>query len=183
MKATDLKLVPLSHPAVRRKAEEIKEITPEIKALAEKMFVLMQENNGVGLAAPQVGHAIQLVVMEYEPETQSRAESGEHKAERIPRTVLINPKNISSSDTKTEDEEGCLTTPNIYGPVERALEIEIEALNLKGQKIRFKARGFFARVIQHELDHLNGILFLDRVGDPKKLYSYLPKNKKEPPKV
>jgi len=169
-----LKLVSLSHPAIRQGTGEVKEITPEIETLVQKMFITMKENRGIGLAAPQVGIPLRLAVMEYEPKEQVSGSAGKRvsQEERVPKTILINPKVISVSNRQAEDEEGCLTTPDVYGPVKRAEEVVVETMDLTGKKIRIKAKGFFARVLQHELDHLKGIIFIDRVGDPGKLYTY-----------
>ena len=172
----NLQLVPLSHPAVRRKAEAVKEITLEIKQLAEKMFSVMKEHEGVGLAAPQLGIPLQLIVMEYLPASEKEREKKKAGApkEKIPRTVLINPK-LTSAQGEVEEDEGCLTTQGIYGPVKRAKVVQVEGLNLEGEKVTIKATGLFARVLQHELDHLQGIIFIDRVGNPDQLYTYVPK--------
>lgn len=167
MKNEPLKLVDLNSPVVHRRAAEIPAVTSEITALAEEMFKIMKANKGIGLAAPQVGVSLQLAVIAHEPDKD------EPKEERIPKTVLINPKIISASKEQVEEEEGCLSVPSIYGPVKRSAEIVVETLNPQGKKIIIKAKGLMARVLQHEIDHLSGMLFIDRVGDPSRLYTYV----------
>lgn len=136
------------NPVLKRRSEEVKEITPEIKELALAMMETMAVSQGFGLAAPQVGELKRLIVI-----------LGEEKPQ-----VLINPK-ILSSGKKTEIlEEGCLSFPKFFLKIKRPKEVEVEFLNLQGEKITVKAAGMLARVIQHEIDHLNGILIIDRVG-------------------
>jgi len=133
---------------LRGKSEEIKEITPEIMSLGFDMVETMVASQGLGLAAPQVGELKRLIVIE-----------GEEKPQ-----ILINPK-ILNSGSKTEIlEEGCLSFPELFLKIKRPKEIEVEFRNLQGEKIKVKATGMLARVIQHEIDHLDGILILDKIG-------------------
>jgi peptide deformylase len=155
-----LKLAKLGNPIVRRAAEAIpKEAvgSPEIQRLIDDMFQTMHENDGVGLAAPQISISKQLAVIEL-----SHPARGDKP---IPKTVLINPRILSSSKTKIEDWEGCLSINDLRGRVPRFEWLDVEAINRKGEKIKFHAEGFFARVIQHECDHLSGKLFIDRMQD------------------
>jgi peptide deformylase len=145
-----MNVVRLGDEILRKKAEPVGEITDEIRELAREMFVTMQEEDGVGLAAPQVGRSIRLFVV--------KADDG------VERT-FINPQIIQTSQELCGYEEGCLSIPKTYEEVLRPERITIQARNEKGRRITLEADGFLARVIQHEYDHLDGILFIDRI-DP-----------------
>jgi peptide deformylase len=156
----NLKLPRLGDPVLRKSTEAIPKETitsSGIQRLIDDMFQAMHDNDGVGLAAPQVGISKQLAVIELANPSRS------DKA--IPKTVLINPKIIACSNTLIEDWEGCLSINDMRGKVPRFEWVDLEALNRKGEKIKFHAEGFFARVIQHECDHLIGKLFIDRMPD------------------
>lgn len=129
-------------------AEPIPSVTPKIVKLASDMFDTMLEYEGVGLAAPQVGVSKRIFVL-CQPE-QAR------------QMCLINPV-IVESDGREVGEEGCLSLPSVYADVPRATQLRVQALNEKGEAMDFRAEGLLARIIQHELDHLNGVIFLDRV--------------------
>jgi len=132
---------------LRKKCEEVKDITPEIKELGWDMVETMQEKEGVGLAAPQVGETKKVIVVQAEKPL-----------------VFFNPK-ITKKTKKTETaEEGCLSFPGLWLNVKRARGVEVEAINQNGEKIKIAMEGFPARIFQHEIDHLNGILFIDRIG-------------------
>jgi len=134
-----------NNPLLHQRAKKIKKITPEIRQLILDMQETLKKHRGLGLAAPQVGYLIKLIITA-EPWS----------------LVLINPK-ITKTSLETEIlEEGCLSLPNICLPIERSKEVIVEALNQKGKKIKLIARNLLARVIQHEIDHLNGILITDR---------------------
>lgn len=139
------------HALLHQKLSKINPITSEIAALAEEMKRKMVQWEGVGLAANQVGKNLQLFVI-----LESLAEEN-----KLP-TVFINPEITEYSPETDEQEEGCLSLPGYFFLVPRAKKIKIKALDLNGRKIRFKARGFLARVLQHETDHLNGLLIKDR---------------------
>jgi len=132
--------------------------------------VLNSSPVAVALAAPQIGISKAIVVTGYK--------SQDKKAEKIPELVLINPQTIETSKEKIKDEEGCLSLMDeeIRGEVERAKNIILEARDEKGKIKKIKAKGFFARVLQHEIDHLNGVLFVDR-ADPSTIYKV--KNEKK----
>ncbi|MFP4172203.1 MAG: peptide deformylase [Candidatus Hydrogenedentota bacterium] len=129
-------------------ADPIPSVTPKIMKLANDMFDTMLEYEGVGLAAPQVGVSKRIFVL-CEPE----------QAQQM---CLINPV-IMESDGREVGEEGCLSLPSIYAEVPRAARLRVQAINEKGEHLDFRAKGLLARIIQHELDHLNGVIFLDRV--------------------
>lgn len=136
------------NPILRKKSQEIAEITPEIKRLILDMQETMKAAKGVGLAAPQVGQNIRLCLI---------------NTEKGP-LALLNPK-ITWKSLRTEtEEEGCLSCPNVWLPVKRSKIVYVKALSEDGQSLSFKAKGLFARVIQHEFDHLDGILIVDKKG-------------------
>ncbi|MFH1462284.1 MAG: peptide deformylase [bacterium] len=154
---TMLEIKKYPNSVLRKKSKEVKEITSETKKLVEDMMQVMEKEKGVGLAAPQVGVSERIIVV--------RAEEGPK--------VFINPQIIKKSKEKEIGEEGCLSFPHIFLKIKRAKEIEVAALNLQGEKIRVEVRDFLARVFQHEIDHLNGILLIDHISFYKKLWVLL----------
>jgi peptide deformylase len=124
------------------------------------MFETMQEYQGVGLAAPQVHVGLRLFVAGFPPRRRSDEDEDE---DRMPQMTLINPEIAVVGTATAEDWEGCLSIPDIRGRVPRALEIEVKAYDRRGRKVTRHAKGFSARVIQHETDHLDGVLFFDRM--------------------
>lgn len=144
----------LGDPALREKAGEVEQVGDEIRRLAEDMFETMYAAEGIGLAAPQVGVNRRLFVMDTrDPEIEPRA--------------LINPVIIERSGSE-RGEEGCLSLPGLVGEVERSASIVVEALDLQGEPIRIEASGLHARCIQHEIDHLDGVLFIDHLSPLKR---------------
>lgn len=132
---------------LRLKAKKIDKVTPEIERLILDMEQTMKTEKGVGLAAPQVGQSISLCLI---------------STEKGP-LALINPQILWKSLGKDIEEEGCLSCPNIWGLVKRSKSIFLMAEDKNGQKFSFRAKGFLARVIQHEIDHLKGILIIDKL--------------------
>ena len=157
-----LKVTRLGHPVIRTPTEAVpKEAIPsaEMQRFIDDMVETMREHDGVGLAAPQVHVPKQVAVIEV---VDNRRYPGEGP---IPLTVLINPRILAASKKQLVDWEGCLSVKELRGRVPRAESLDVEAYNRKGERVRFQARGFFARVIQHECDHLAGKVFLDRMPD------------------
>ncbi|TSC95937.1 MAG: peptide deformylase [Parcubacteria group bacterium Athens1014_10] len=134
-------------PILKQKGEIVKKVNTEIKKLASKMLATMYQNQGLGLAAQQVGVAKRILVCDI----------GEGPL------VLINPK-ICGKKGKVSMEEGCLSFSGLFVEVKRAKEVVVKFLDLEGKKIKIRAKDLLARVLQHEIDHLDGILFIDRVG-------------------
>eukprot|EP00571_Detonula_confervacea_P013148 CAMPEP_0172310326 /NCGR_PEP_ID=MMETSP1058-20130122/11426_1 /TAXON_ID=83371 /ORGANISM="Detonula confervacea, Strain CCMP 353" /LENGTH=266 /DNA_ID=CAMNT_0013023121 /DNA_START=56 /DNA_END=856 /DNA_ORIENTATION=+ len=160
IEGTDLRVLKYPHPALRAPNEEIpmEELTgpgSEISEIAKEMFLVMYGTVGVGLAAPQVGINKRLMVYN---------ESGDSK-KWMQETVMVNPKIVEFSEAKDVDEEGCLSFPEMGGDVERSKWIKVEAQNLKGKKIKKKFKGWEARIFQHEYDHLDGIVYVDRLTE------------------
>lgn len=166
-----LKVVKYGSPVLRKKGAQIEGITPEIKKLVGDMFETMYAYKGVGLAAQQVGHALQLTVIDVRGVTD-RPSSLELKgkpadvADFMP-LVLINPE-LSPVGDPAAGPEGCLSFPEIFGEITRPQFVDVKALNEKGKPIEFRAGGLLSRAIQHEWDHLQGILFIDRMDKKTK---------------
>ncbi len=138
------------NPILREKSEEIKDPTdPKIKQLILDMTKTLRANQGLGLAAPQVGVNVRLCIIEIENEL----------------FVLINPEIKNESDEKIIAEEGCLSFPGKFMPVERSKRVKVKAIDASGKSQIIRARGLFARALQHEIDHLNGELFIDKVTE------------------
>ena len=161
-----LEIVKYGHPVLRKKGAKIDSITPEIKKLIADMLETMRERHGVGLAAQQVGRALQLTVVDVR-EVQDRPstlELGGKPADvnEIMPLVLINP-DIKPSGEPVASGEGCLSFPEIYAEISRPGLVDVKALNEKLKPVEFRAGGLLSRAIQHEVDHLNGILFIDRM--------------------
>jgi peptide deformylase len=147
---------------LRQKAAPIAEISDDIRQLAADMHETMAEEAGVGLAAPQIGQQIRLIVI------QIPAGYGEDIDEDV-KLTLINPE-IVKAGGRDVDLEGCLSFPDLVGPVERYTWAIVRGLDADGEKVRFRARGILARVLQHEIDHLDGVLFFDRMESVAMLF-------------
>ena len=161
-----LPIVKFGDPMLRTKGKAIEKITPEIKRLINDMFDTMHDAAGVGLAAQQVGQALQLTIIDLRavkdrPSTMEIAGKPVDVAAHMP-LVLINPKVIPFGNP-AKGPEGCLSFPEIYTDITRPESVEVEAINAEGNPIRFKAGGLLSRAVQHEVDHLNAILFIDRM--------------------
>jgi len=142
----------LGSPVLRQRAHEVAAVDEGVRALVADLFDTMRAANGVGLASNQIGVARRVAVVSVEGQ-------GEH--------ALVNPVIVEAAG-KQVGEEGCLSIPEIFGDVERADRVVVEAMDERGERRRIEATGMLARAIQHEIDHLDGILFLDRVGPLKR---------------
>ncbi|MHB0967355.1 MAG: peptide deformylase, partial [Bellilinea sp.] len=148
-------IVTVPNDVLRRKTRKITEFDKELQKTIDDMIETMREAPGVGLAAPQVGLSERLVVVEYEEDDEK--EDGPKKL-----YVVVNPEVISTSEETEMGIEGCLSIPGLVGEVERSLEIVVRGQNRRGQPVKIKANGWLARIFQHEIDHLDGILYTDR---------------------
>jgi peptide deformylase len=161
-----LPVVKFGHPVLRQKGARIEKITPEIQQLVQDMFETMYDAHGVGLAAQQVGKALQLTVIDIREATDrpSTLELNGQLADvaSFMPIALINPEFTAVGDP-VAGSEGCLSFPEIYGEIARPETVDVKANNEKGQTLRFRCGGLLARAIQHEYDHLQGILFIDRM--------------------
>ncbi|MCP4179560.1 MAG: peptide deformylase [bacterium] len=171
-------------PDLQKKADSVQKITPDIKALSQDMFEIMRKNNGIGLAAPQIGINKRIITINFDAKSYEMSDiitPGE--ALLIPQMPLslINPEISSFSDSLVSVEEGCLSVPEIYASVVRSSSIELKGTLLNGEFISLECGGWLAIVLQHEIDHLNGILFIDRLtkSELDKIKSKLNKLKKK----
>jgi len=150
-------IVSLPQAVLRQKARKVTDFGPDLQALVNDMVETMRQAPGVGLAAPQVGESIRLIVVEY-------GDDEDDEDEKIPPKlyVVTNPEITRSSPETLEGVEGCLSIPGIQGEVERHAAVTVKGLNRHGHPMTVKAQGWLARIFQHEIDHLDGILFVDR---------------------
>ena len=144
-----LEITKLGEDILRQKAQPVAEVNDEIRKLAEDMFETMIDAEGVGLACPQVGKPLRMFVLIADDDV---------------RRVFINPQIIKTSEEVSDYDEGCLSIPQVYETITRPAKVTVQALNEKGKPFTLEADGFLARIIQHEYDHLDGILYIDR-GD------------------
>ncbi len=156
-------------PVLREKFELIPEVSNDIRALAKEMIATMRAQNGIGLAAQQIGRTEAICVVEL-PAELDVDDAGERENPDWPMPlVLLNPEVKVLSDEAWTREEGCLSFPDMSAKIQRPYSIEVRYMNLEGQSITANAHGMLARVIQHEVDHLNGVLFIDRMSHVKRL--------------
>ena len=161
-----LSVIKYGHPVLRQKGAPVETITPAIRQLIADMFETMNASKGIGLAAQQVGTALQLTVLDLRAVTDrpSTLELNGQPADvnDFMPLVLINPA-VKPLGDPVAGPEGCLSFPEIYGDIMRSESVAVKALNEKGKPIEFRCGGLLARAVQHETDHLNGILFIDRM--------------------
>ncbi len=151
-----LEIKKFNDPVLRKKCKEVRKIDKKTKKLVVDIVQTMKKNQGIGLAAPQVGISKRAITVQTDLKDQ-----------RI--LVLVNPKILKKSKETETGEEGCLSFPDIFLKIKRAQKIEIEGLDINGEKVKIKAQGLLARVLQHEVDHLDGILFFNRLSFIKKI--------------
>jgi peptide deformylase len=149
------KIATLPNPVLRRKARPVNRFDDSLQKLVEDMIETMRAAPGVGLAAPQVGFPERVIVVEY-PEDNEKEDSPKKLY------VVVNPELKTVSEEKELGIEGCLSIPGLQGEVERALAVTVKGLNRRGQPMRIKAKGWLARIFQHEIDHLDGIVYTNR---------------------
>jgi peptide deformylase len=149
------KIITLPNPVLRRKARTVTQFESEFQTLVEDMIETMREAPGVGLAAPQLGVSERLIVIEY-PVNDDQEDAPKKLF------VVANPQITQAVEETELGIEGCLSIPGLHGEVERALAVTVKGQTRRGQPVRIKANGWLARIFQHEIDHLNGIVFTDR---------------------
>jgi peptide deformylase len=152
----------LGDPVLRKDAQEVTEFDERLRQLVEDMIETMQQANGVGLAAPQVGVQERIIVVET-PEDEEEPGSGQLY-------VLVNPEIVYSSEELVEGVEGCLSIPGYVGEVIRSEVVTVKGQDPQGRNRRVKSRGFLARAFQHEIDHLSGELFIDKLTAPERIW-------------
>jgi len=152
------KIVTLPDPVLKRKAHTVTTFDKDLYTLLDDMVETMRDAPGVGLAAPQIGLSERIIVVEY------YAKEEDEEIEDAPKKVwaMINPEIVKASDEMLMGAEGCLSIPGLVGEVERHVEVQVKALNKHGKPMKVKAKGWLARIFQHEIDHLNGVLFTER---------------------
>jgi peptide deformylase len=159
-------------PVLRKKGKQINKITEEIRTLAQDMIESMREAHGVGLAAQQVGEAIQLTVLDVSDAENRPSRMWIDGQEVDPKEhmplILLNPQLELSRETEI-GPEGCLSFPEVTAEISRAERVKVTALDLDGKAVSFEAEGLLSRAVQHETDHLNGILFIDRMSSAAKV--------------
>ena len=158
-----LEIVMVPDPVLRAKAKKVSKVTPAIQKLLDDMTDTMREAPGIGLAAPQVGALQRLIVVEV-------LNDEEYPDMQVGFYQLVNPEIVRISKDVEEGLEGCLSIPGYTADVERFVAVEVRALDRSGKPVKIKAHGFLARVLQHEIDHLDGVLYLDRLTGPDKLH-------------
>lgn len=150
-------LIILPDPVLRQLSQPVETVDADIRRLADDMLETMYDAPGIGLAAIQIGVPRQMLVIDVSKE-------GEDKQP----LVFINPKILTTSDERSVYEEGCLSIPDYYAEVERPATITVEYIDLEGKKLTAKADGLLATCLQHEIDHLNGVLFIDHISKLKR---------------
>jgi peptide deformylase len=158
-----LEIVTVPNPVLRQKAKKVSRLTPAIQKLLDDMTETMRQAPGIGLAGPQVGALQRVIVVEV-------LKDDEYPDMQYGFYQLVNPEIVRISNDVEEGLEGCLSIPGYTADVERFVAVEVRALDRSGKPVKIKARGFLARVLQHEIDHLDGVLYLDRLTSPEKLH-------------
>ena len=167
-----LPVVTLPDPVLRAPTKRIAAFDRGLQELIEAMRITMRAADGIGLAAPQIGQSLKLAVIEYQGESE---EADQTDQPQIPFLVIANPTIVHLGNEFEIFDEGCLSIPGLQIPIPRATEVRVIADNQAGERIRIRARGLFARILQHEIDHLNGLLIVDRTTDKKIRKQYAPK--------
>lgn len=149
-----LKLVKYPHPALRVKADPVTILGKDLNLMVGRMLEIMYLHEGLGLAAPQIAQNQRVLVMNFAGDSQRKDQE----------FIAINPVIVEASKTIIEDREGCLSFPDLYQNIKRFRKVRVQAYNLKGELYEMQAEGLAARVWQHEIDHLEGTLFIDKMG-------------------
>ena len=152
----------IGDPVLRRKAKKIEKVNRDTQKLLDDLLETMRSGNGIGLAAPQVGVLQRALVVELEQD------------EDIPGSgiayALVNPEIVRRSEETWENQEGCLSIPGWRGEVDRPYRVTVKALDRDGNRVRIEAEGWVARALQHEIDHLDGVLFIDKLVTPDRIW-------------
>lgn len=164
-----LELVTMPNAGLRQKTRPVTNLTDKsLQALIDEMIETMREANGVGLAAPQIGRDLRMAVIETLPKED---EEGNELPDSRDLFVIINPEIVWQSREVVTGIEGCLSIPGYLGEVERAESIRVRALDRNGKKLKLRLQGWTARIFQHEIDHLDGVLYIDKLTAPERLWT------------
>ena len=151
------------NPTLRQKARKVASFGDELQTLVDDMVETMRQADGVGLAAPQVDVSQRVIVIEYAEGQENPDAEEEPKEPKL--YILVNPEIVHQSPETVTANEACLSLPGYFGEVERYLSVSIKGQNRRGDPLKLKAQGWLARVFQHEIDHLDGVLYIDRATD------------------
>jgi peptide deformylase len=165
---TVLEIVTQENPVLRAQTTAVERFDDELQQLIDDMIETMREANGVGLAAPQIGQSLRLAVVETLPETD---EDGNEIPESRQLFVVANPEIVWTSRKQLDGIEGCLSIPGYLGEVTRHQAVRIQAQDRYGKKMRFGVKGWDARIFQHEIDHLDGVLYVDKLTAPENYWT------------
>jgi peptide deformylase len=164
-----LEIAIFGNPALRRKAEKITEFGPELQELVDDMLETMHENRGLGLAAEQVGREVSLCIIDVPVECDMDEETGERQNPDVDMpVVMVNPEIVEKIGRETMIE-GCLSFPELFVPITRAREVAVVFQDAAGDEKKIRTSGLVARAVQHEIDHLDGVLIADRMSPVKKV--------------
>ena len=154
-------------PVLRAKARQINAVTPDITALAARMLGILREAEGLGLAAPQIGESVSMCVVDVPAEMQGAEFTESNAPVKMP-MIMLNPV-VSEPEGSLRRQEGCLSFPDLYMEITRARSCTVEYMGLDGKHYRAQVHGLLARAVMHEVDHLNGILFIDKFSSAQKI--------------
>lgn len=157
---TILDIVRPPNPVLRAKARKVRQFTPELERLVDDMVETMQAAPGVGLAAPQVDQGLRVITVQFSPPPDDPGEEPEPGQ----LYAVVNPEISRHSNELVNGNEGCLSLPDYFGEVERYQSVTVKGFTPKGQSVKIKAEDWLARIFQHEIDHLDGVLFIDRAS-------------------
>ncbi len=165
---SELKIVTLPDEVLRTKARPVTKIDDALQTLIDDMIETMRAANGVGLAAPQIGQSIQLAVIETLPKTDEEGNDIPGSRELF---TIVNPRIVWESREVIDGVEGCLSIPGYVGEVERAYAVRVRAQDRRGKPLKLRLKGWTARIFQHEIDHLNGVLYIDKLTDRENFWT------------
>ena len=165
---SELQIVTLPDEVLRKKARPVTKFDNELQILIDNMIETMRAANGVGLAAPQIGQSLQLAVIESLPQTDNEGNDIPDSRELF---VIINPRVVWESRDVIDGIEGCLSIPGYVGEVERPYAVRVRAQDRRGKPLKLRLKGWTARIFQHEIDHLNGVLYIDKLTDRENFWT------------
>lgn len=165
---SELKIVTLPDEVLRTRARPVTKFDDDLQTLIDDMIATMRAANGVGLAAPQIGRSIQLAVIETLPKADEEGNDIPGSRELF---VIANPRIVWESREVVDGVEGCLSIPGYVGEVERAYAVRVRAQDRRGKPLKLRLKGWTARIFQHEIDHLNGVLYIDKLTDRENFWT------------